>query len=281
MPQGATKPEVVFVTDQITLRAVKLAAHNALSYEIISDWPAFQSYCGTELGGQVVDVENNQLLNGDGLTGNMVGFYSTSGILTHDCATDVGPNETHLDSIEKSITALRVGPALATPDLLVLNPSDWSKLRRTKDLQARYLTQADPTVGEANSLWGIPVVVTTQNPVGKGSAGRLHEIRVRRHQGEHEHAGRLRERRPREKFAEDRGRGKARVVHRRARPQSSRSATSEYDHRHGRRAVPGLSQRHRLRAGWSTVEAPDELAEQWLGFGWVEKPQPKKARAGK
>ena len=84
------------------------------------------------------------------------------------CATDTGTNETHLDSIEKSITALRVGPALATADLLVLHPSDWSKLRRTKDLQARYLTQADPTVDEANQLWGVSVLTTTQNPVGKG-----------------------------------------------------------------------------------------------------------------
>jgi len=47
--EGATKQEVVFNVDQLTATAVKLACHNALSYEIIADWPAFQSYCGAEL----------------------------------------------------------------------------------------------------------------------------------------------------------------------------------------------------------------------------------------
>ena len=41
-------------------------------------------------------------------------------------------------------------------------------MRRTKDSMERYLTQPDPTIGTADSLWGIPVVTTTQNPEGKG-----------------------------------------------------------------------------------------------------------------
>ena len=42
---------------------------------------------------QIIDVENAQLLSGDGLTGNMVGFYATSGVLSHDAATDIGTTE--------------------------------------------------------------------------------------------------------------------------------------------------------------------------------------------
>jgi HK97 family phage major capsid protein len=49
-----------------------------------------------------------------------------------------------------------------------LNPADWSKLRRIKDTQGRFMTQPDPTTDEANSLWGIDVIQTTANPVGKG-----------------------------------------------------------------------------------------------------------------
>jgi HK97 family phage major capsid protein len=73
-----------------------------------------------------------------------------------------------LDSVEIAITALRTGSALAVADVLVLNPADWSKLRRIKDTQGRFMTQPDPTTDEANSLWGIDVIQTTANPVGKG-----------------------------------------------------------------------------------------------------------------
>ena len=116
-----------------------------------------QAYAGGELYKQIVDFENAQLLSGDGTGDSMVGFYATSGILTHDCAADTGTGETKLDSVEKAITQLRVGPALATPDLLVLNPSDWSSCGAPKMRIKRYLTQPDPTVGEADSLWGISV----------------------------------------------------------------------------------------------------------------------------
>jgi HK97 family phage major capsid protein len=145
--EGAIKPEVVFEIDALTAKAVKLAANNALSWEVILDWPAFQSYCGAELYKQVIDTENDQLLSGDGTGESMTGFYSTSGILVHDAAGDTGTGETKLDSVEKAITNLRTGPALATADLLVLHPTDWSDMRRTKDSQERCRTQPDPTVG--------------------------------------------------------------------------------------------------------------------------------------
>ena len=96
----------------------------------------------------------------------MTGLLKTSGILTED-ATSVAP-DTAIDHIEKAIAKLRTGVALAVADLLVLHPSTWSAVRRTKDAYQRYLTQADPTVGEADSVWGVPVVSTTACPAGKG-----------------------------------------------------------------------------------------------------------------
>jgi hypothetical protein len=62
-------------------------------------------------------VENAQLLSGDGTGTNMTGFCATTGILTHDCATDTGTGETTWDSIEKAIAALRSGSAFTTVDI--------------------------------------------------------------------------------------------------------------------------------------------------------------------
>lgn len=44
---------------------MKLAANNGLSWEIINDWPAFQSYANVELYRQIVDLENSLLISGN------------------------------------------------------------------------------------------------------------------------------------------------------------------------------------------------------------------------
>lgn len=73
-----------------------------------------------------------------------------------------------MDAIEQAINDLRVGPAFAVADLLVLSPGDWSKLRRAKDTQGRYLIAPDPTAEEASTIFGLPVVATTTCPAGTG-----------------------------------------------------------------------------------------------------------------
>ena len=181
--EGTLKPELVFNTDALTATAVKLAANNGLSWEIISDWPAFQSYANVELYRQIVDLENELLVSGnsgiavysgaydyESPTG-IQGFLSTPGILEYDASVDVGGSGSTLlsafDSFEKSIAMMRVGPALATPDVIVIHPDTWSAIRRIKDDFGRFQAQPDPTAGQANQLWGIDVLQTIACPPGE------------------------------------------------------------------------------------------------------------------
>ena len=162
--EGAAKPELVFVTDSVIVAAQKIACHAAISWESMTDFDAFTSYFTGELQRQVINVENDELLNGAGTTGHLAGLLNTSGILTHATATDTGP-----DSVELAIAALRTGAALAEANLLVLHPNTWSALRRTKDLQGRYIVAQDPTLGAAKQLWGVEVLPTTKIAAGVGA----------------------------------------------------------------------------------------------------------------
>jgi HK97 family phage major capsid protein len=102
----------------------------------------------------------------------LVGFLATPSILTYDASTDTGGSGSSLltafDAIEKSIAKLRTGPALATPDIFVLSPTTWSAIRRVKDSYGRFMAQPDPTEDQANEVFGIPVLQTTQIPDGTG-----------------------------------------------------------------------------------------------------------------
>ena len=101
----------------------------------------------------------------------MLGFFGTSGILQHDCSTDTGTNVTAWDSLEIAINTLRTGPALAEGNLSIFNPSDWSSIRRIKDVYGRFLMisgDRDTSDDQVNEAWGIPTLVTTQCPAHQG-----------------------------------------------------------------------------------------------------------------
>jgi HK97 family phage major capsid protein len=163
--EGGLKPDVTLVTSSVIVSAVKLAATFGISHETLQDWSNFQSYAVSEMVRQVTDLENAQLLNGSGTGGNMLGLNLTSGALTHAVPTT---GETGLDAVEIAIAQLRVGSSLAEADLLVLNPSTWSALRRSKDTQGRYLVNPDPTAADGQRLWNIDVLVTTTQAAGAG-----------------------------------------------------------------------------------------------------------------
>lgn len=165
--EGASKPEITLNTDKVLLQMLKLAAHTGTSWESVQDFGSWQGYVTGELARQIYDVENAQLLLGSGTDGNLTGFTSVSGILTHIAGQGTTPI-TPLDDIELAITAMRTGPALAEPRVAVFHPDTWSAIRRQKDQLGRYLTSPDPTADEANSIWGVPVVTTTQFTPGDG-----------------------------------------------------------------------------------------------------------------
>lgn len=162
--EGEVKPELVFNTDKITVVAQKLAANTATSWESLQDWDVFVNYVTNELMRQVVNVENAELIAGDGTAGHLTGFLSTSGILTRAAGTD-----TPLDAVEEGIADLRVGAALAEANLFVVHPNTWSALRRVKDTQGRYLVDPDPTNAAGSQLRGVEVLPTTQIAAGTGA----------------------------------------------------------------------------------------------------------------
>lgn len=169
--EGGQKPEVVLNMTSQTVTAVKVAAHVGISYESLSDFPTFLGYATTELTRMMADTENSEILNGSGTGGHMTGLLNTSGILTHDASTDTGTNVTAIDGIEKAIAQLRVGSALADADLLILHPQTWSAIRRLKDTVGRYLfvsSDSDVTTAQANSIFNVPVLVTTAMTAGAG-----------------------------------------------------------------------------------------------------------------
>lgn len=158
---GALKPEVTLTTDRIITSVSKIAVFTRILDEDYHDYSAWMGYVQDELTRLVIDVENNQILNGDGTDGNLTGLLHTEGILSRPMGTD-----TPLDAVEQAIADLRSGPSKVTPDFMVMAPATFSAIRRSKDGYGRYLLSADPSADQVSQLWGIPVVQTTTAPAG-------------------------------------------------------------------------------------------------------------------
>lgn len=164
--EGAAKPELTPDIDKVIVSAVKIAAWTSATRESLSDYKGFQGYLTQDLLNQIVKVENNELLVQTGTTGHMDGLLHQAG-LTHARATD--KTESSLDALEIGIANMRAGSELCTPDLFVIHPTTWSIIRRLKNSQGEYLfAKADATAEAVNTIWGVPVLVTTDQPTGTG-----------------------------------------------------------------------------------------------------------------
>ncbi len=163
---GGLKPTINLTTDLVTAHAAKIAGLLQVEDESLADFPNFSGVVTTELQRVIISAENAELLLGDGTTGHMDGLLHQAG-LTRTATT----GETVLDVIEQGMTDLRNGSAFAQPDGVVMNPTDWSAMRRLKDSQNRYLLTPDPTADVTPSLWGCSVILTTDMPAGTAVVG--------------------------------------------------------------------------------------------------------------
>jgi len=175
--RGGTKPTIVPNLQNLILTAQKVAAILSIPDETIQDFQGFVTYLQNELIRAITDTQNQEILNGSGVDPHLLGLLNVSGILTRDAAADLvaDPNASGIDSLEMAITDLRVGPAFTEADVIVLHPTTWSKLRRVKDSQKRYIVDVDPTSAEADSLFNVKVLPTTSIAVGTALVASMQE----------------------------------------------------------------------------------------------------------
>jgi HK97 family phage major capsid protein len=166
--EGQPKPEIVMPATKVIIQALKLAAHSGVSWENISDYDSFTAAVQNELMKRVIDLENQQLVYGTGGTTQLSGMVNTTGILTFTATGTTASPPNNFDDVAGAIAALRTGPALAEPDLLLLHPDTFASIRTQKDLYGRYLATPDPTSETAETIWSVPVLQSTQITAGDG-----------------------------------------------------------------------------------------------------------------
>lgn len=152
--ENVTKPESA-VTFTLASAAVTTMAHFIpASKQVLSDSPMLQSYIEGLLMYGLMLEEEDQLLNGNGTSGNLSGILNSGNFTSYTAAVS---GDTDIDTIRRAIGQLQGTNNM--PTAIVLNPANWTGIELTKTQDNAYVF-ANPTSMAGPVLWGLPVIAT-------------------------------------------------------------------------------------------------------------------------
>lgn len=163
--EGALKAKSDLQFDDETVSVRTLAHFIKASRQILDDASQLESYIGQRLMYGLKLVEDRQLLNGDGLTGNLKGIIPQATAFADPASL---ANYTIMDQLRLAMLQAVLAEYPASGH--VLNPIDWTKIELTKDNDGRYII-GQPQGTASPTLWGLPVVTTQAMGNGKFLTG--------------------------------------------------------------------------------------------------------------
>ena len=165
--EGALKPESAIAFEQKDAPVRTIATWIPATRQILSDAPQLMSLIDTELRYMLADVEENQLLNGDGTGENILGIIPQA--TAFSAPFDPAGTETMIDMLLLAIAQNEAANFDAT--FIAMNPLDWRRIQLLKDADGRYLANGPFSEALVNKLWQMPIVATKAIAIDKFLVG--------------------------------------------------------------------------------------------------------------
>ena len=163
LTEGETKAESALTFALSNTPVITLAHFIPASRQVLSDAPMLQGYVDNRLRYGLMLKEEDELLNGNGLQGDLYGLVSKATAFNGGAT-----NQTVLDTLLKAFLQISLQNLEASG--VVLHPTDWTNLLLLKDTTGRYLF-SDPHGVTAPGVWGKTVVSTASQTAGQFLAG--------------------------------------------------------------------------------------------------------------
>tara|TARA_R100000231_G_scaffold15402_1_gene16365 strand:- start:5883 stop:7079 length:1197 start_codon:yes stop_codon:yes gene_type:complete len=165
--EGAALGQTDFDMTATSVNVEKIGTYLRISEEMLADTPQLTSYISNRVPAKLLEVEDDQILGGNGVAPNLLGLYNSG---TNFDTSASGAFYQSVDSANEFDVLIAAINQLALsnykPNYILLNPTDFHKILLLKDSQSRYLKD-QVYQGLQPSFMGVPVIIN--NEVNAGS----------------------------------------------------------------------------------------------------------------
>lgn len=167
--EGAQKP-FGSVDFELKTGTIKTIAHMArVSKQLLADAAALAAYINQRMVYGVDLTVEDELVTGDGTGQHLSGILNEGNYTAHgQSLTTLGSDATLFDLILAAKT--QVEASFFRPNVILLNPTNWSKMQMTKNKSGDYYL-GHPASVAPKTLWGLPVWTTPAIPADKFLVG--------------------------------------------------------------------------------------------------------------
>lgn len=158
--EGDEKQNLDFDGTLVKASIATIAGHTTASRQVLADHAALQGQIDRTLRGKVLAKLEDQLINGTGANGDILGLMAQSTIFVSSALVQA---MTGVDLVGEALARMRANGY--NPSLVIMNPADWFSLIVTKATDNQYLFTT-PTDLAVPSLWGATVVQSSAMPEG-------------------------------------------------------------------------------------------------------------------
>jgi HK97 family phage major capsid protein len=166
--EAAVNGEAAIAMTETSDEVEKVAVWLPVTDEQLEDVPGLSQFINSRLTYMLKNRIDSQLLQGNGTTPNLWGAANLASIQTQAKGTDPTP-----DAIFKAMTKIRgttAGTGFAEPSAIALHPNDWEPIRLLRTADGIYIF-GNPSDKGPESLWGVPVIVTSAKTENTGLVG--------------------------------------------------------------------------------------------------------------
>jgi HK97 family phage major capsid protein len=165
--EGSTLGQTDFDMTATSVNVEKIGTYLRISEEMLNDTQQLTSYISNRVPAKLLEVEDDQILGGNGSAPNLNGLYNSG---TNFDTSSNGAFYQSVDSANEFDVLVAAINQLALsnykPNYILLNPTDFHKILLLKDSQSRYLKD-QVYAGLQPSFMGVPVIIN--NEVNSGS----------------------------------------------------------------------------------------------------------------
>lgn len=160
--ENVTKPESAITFTSGSAEVKTIAHFIPVSKQALDDSTFLRSYVDSRLLYGVKYTEDDALLNHDGTLGKWTGIWSSRTAYSQSSPITAG---SRLDKLRRAIAQGHV--ANYSPNVIILHPTDFAEIELTKGSTNDHYVYANPTGSVPPQIWGLPVVQTTAQTVGR------------------------------------------------------------------------------------------------------------------